>query len=161
MRLSFIPLSFPVFIVLFWRRVLAQQALWLAFALNTILDKIIEFVKSSFGSNFVSEQRFDTGASVVRLTQMRSRFLACLNGRPQEVNMSRRGQTRFMHIGTPPCCVLQTVAPAAARFLRTSIKADTKSLGRILCQTDNRSAMSKLERTEIIKRAKWRFFANS
>ena len=82
---------------------------------------------------------------------MRSQFLVCLNGRPQEVDMSRRGQTRFKYIGTPLRCALQTVAPAAARFLRTSIKADTKSLGRILCQTDNQSALSKLERTEIIK----------
>ena len=35
-------------------------ALRLAFTLNTILDKIIEFAKSSFGSDFVSEQRFDS-----------------------------------------------------------------------------------------------------
>ena len=64
---------------------------------------------------------------------MRWQFLVCLNGRPQEVDMSRRGQTRFEYIGTPLCCVLQTGVPAAARFLRTSIKADTKSLGRSLC----------------------------
>ena len=42
--------------------------------------------------------------------------------------MSRRGQTRFVCIGIPLCCALQTGVPAAARFLRTSIKADTKSL---------------------------------
>ena len=64
-------------------------ALRLAFTLSTILDKIIEFVKSSFGSNFMSEQRFDCAPPVVRLTQMRSRFLACLNERPHEIDMSR------------------------------------------------------------------------
>ena len=71
---------------------------------------------------------------------MRSQFLVSLNGRPQEVDMSRRGQTRFVYIGTPLCNVLQTVAPAAARFLRTSIKADTKSLRRILRSDEHQTA---------------------
>ena len=44
----------------------------------------------------------------VRRTKMRSRFLACLNGRPQEVAMSRRVQTRFMCIEKLLRCVLQT-----------------------------------------------------
>ena len=84
----------------------------------------------------------------VRRTQMRSRFLVCLNGRPQEVAMSRRVQTRFMCIEEFLHCVLQTVGPAAARFLRTSIKADTKSLGRSLCLGEQPSAeLSKLWRT--------------
>ena len=59
--------------------------------------------------------------------------------------MSRRGQTRFMCVGTPLRCVLQTSVPAAARFLRMSIKADTKSLGRSLCPGEQPpSELSKL-----------------
>ena len=100
---------------------------------NTILDGIAEFAKMPLSLNFCVRAMLRLWPFGVRLTQMRSQFLASLNGRPQKVDMSRRGQTRFKYIGMPPCCVLHTVAPAAARFLLTSIKADTKSLGRILC----------------------------
>ena len=37
----------------------------------------------------MSEQRFDRDTRNVRLTQMCSKFLVCLNGRPQKVDMSR------------------------------------------------------------------------
>ena len=133
----------------------------LAFALSTILDKIIEFVKSSFGSNFMSEQRFDCAPPVVRLTQMRSRFLACLNERPHEIDMSRLGQNSLYIYWKPLSCVLHTV-----------VQRRHVSFGRSLRQTQNPSdafcvrrttggSLSKLERTEIMKGAKWRFSANS
>ena len=36
------------------------------------------------GSNFVSGQRFDSGAACVRLPRMRSEFLVCLSGALQK-----------------------------------------------------------------------------
>ena len=107
----------------------------------------------SYLSLFLCTPTFEPFRGGVRRTQMRSRFLACLNGRPQKVAMSRRDQTRFVCIDKLRRCVLQTVGPAAARFLRTSIKADTKSLGRSLCLVEQPpSELSKLWRTEIIEK---------
>ena len=75
----------------------------------------------------------------------------------------------------PPCaklasCLLErhyTVlltnsCPAAARFLRTPIKADTKSIGHILCSGEHpkRHCLS-LSGQQIIERAQRRFPANS
>lgn len=53
-------------------------------------------------------------------------------------------------------CMPQILCPSNASTLALRL-----SVGRILCQTDNRSAMSKLERTEIIKRGMQVFSANS
>ena len=146
---------------LLWRRVRAWPALRLAFALNTILDKIIEFVKSSFGSNFVSEQRFDSGSSAVRLTQMRSQFLACLNGRPHEIDMSRLGQNSLHVYWEPLSCVLHTVVQRRHVSFGRPLRQTQNHSDAFCVQANNRGALSKLERTEIMKGAKWRFWANS
>ncbi len=57
---------------------------------------------------FLCTTTFEPFRNDVRRTKMRSQFLACLNGRPQEVVMSRHGQTRFVCIGKSLRCVLQT-----------------------------------------------------
>ena len=64
----------------------------------------------------------------------------------------RPNSLRVYQNATMLCCS-QTCGPAAARFLRTSIKADTKSLGRSLCLVEQPpSELSKLWRTEIIEK---------
>ena len=73
--------------------------------LSAISDKIAEFLSCTRFPLLLCPTTFELFRDGVRRTKMRSRFLACLNGRPQEVSMSRRDQTRFVFIRTPPCCV--------------------------------------------------------
>ena len=105
---------------------------------NTILDKIAEFAKIIAGLNFC-----------VRAT-LRLRLFECppdtavlkISSLPKWASSESRYE--------PPCaklasCLLKrryTVlltnsCAAAARFLRTPIKADTKSIGHILCSDEH------------------------
>ena len=67
--------------------------------------ELLNFPAVLFSHNFLCTTTFEPFRGGVRRTQMRSRFLVCLNGHPQEVAMSRRDQTRFVFIRTPLCCV--------------------------------------------------------
>ena len=81
----------------------------------------------------MSEQRFDCGDGMSDPKKMRSKILACLNGRPQKVDMRRLVQNSLRVYWNATTTVLLTNScPAATRFLRTPIKADTNFLGRIL-----------------------------
>ena len=105
---------------------------------STILDKITEFAKISAGLNFC-----------VRAT-LRLRRSGC----PSDTDVLKisslpkwaSSESRY----EPPCaklasCLLECLhtvlltnsCPAAARFLRTPIKADTKSIGHILCSDEH------------------------
>ena len=75
---------------------------------HAVLDGIAEFASDIRFPLFLCTTTFEPFRDGVRRTKMRSRLLACLNGRPQEVAMSRRVQTRFMCIEKLLRCVLQT-----------------------------------------------------
>ena len=130
---------------------------------NMFLDKIIEFAKMFAGLNFC-----------VRAT-LRLRCSGC----PSDTDVLKisslpkwaSSESRY----EPPCaklasCLLERLhtvlltnsCPAAARFLRTPIKADTKSIGHILCSGEHpeRHCLS-LSGQQIIERAQRRFPANS
>ena len=66
--------------------------------LSALSDKIAEFLSCTRFPLLLCPTTFELFRDGVRRTKMRSRFLACLNGRPREVAMSRRVQTRFMCI---------------------------------------------------------------
>ena len=105
---------------------------------NTILDKIAEFAKIIAGLNFC-----------VRAT-LRLRLFECppdtavlkISSLPKWASSESRYE--------PPCAklasclwerhytvLLTNSCPAAARFLRTPIKADTKSIGHSLCSDEH------------------------
>ena len=105
---------------------------------NTILDKIAEFAKIIAGLNFC-----------VRAT-LRLRLFECppdtavlkISSLPKWASSESRYE--------PPCAklasylwerhytvLLTNSCPAAARFLRTPIKADTKSIGHSLCSGEH------------------------
>ena len=130
---------------------------------STILDKITEFAKISAGLNFC-----------VRAT-LRLRHFGC----PPDTDVLKISslpkwafsESRY----EPPCaklasCLLErhhivlltNSCPAAARFLRTPIKVDTKSIGHILCSGEQpefhcRSLLGQ----QIMRRARRTFSANS
>lgn len=68
-------------------------------------------------------QRFDCGHGIVRLTKIRSKFLVCLNGRPQKVDMSRLVQNslRVYWNASIQCCS-QTVAPRRHVFFERPLR---------------------------------------
>ena len=104
----------------------------------TVLDKIIEFAKISVGLSFCVRATLRLRRLRVRPKKMRSKILACLNGRPQKVDMSRLVQNSLRVCWNATTTVLLTNScPTAARFLRTPIKADTKSIGHILCSGEH------------------------
>ena len=129
----------------------------------TILDKIIEFAKISAGLNFC-----------VRAT-LRLRHFEC----PSDTDVLKisslpkwaSSESRY----EPPCAklascllerhytvLLKNSCPAAARFLRTPIKADTKSIGHILCSDEHSERHCRsLSGQQIIERVRRTFYANS
>ena len=148
---------------LLWRGSPAARTLWLAPDRSTILDKIIEFAKISAGFNFC----------------VRATLRLWHSGCPPDTDVLKisslpkwaSSESRY----EPPCaklasCLLEchyivlltNSCPAAARFLRTPIKADTKSIGHILCSGEHpeRHCLS-LSGQQIIERAQRRFPANS
>ena len=130
---------------------------------STILDKITEFAKISAGLSFC-----------VRAT-LRLRHFGC----PPDTDVLKISslpkwafsESRY----EPPCaklasCLLErhhivlltNSCPAAARFLRTPIKADTKSIGHILCSGEQPEFHCRsLSGQQIMRRARRTFSANS
>ena len=104
--------------------------------------------KCLLGSIFVSEQRFDCGAPDVRLTQMCSKFLVCLNGRPQKVDMSRLVQNslRVCWNTTIQCCS-QTVALRRHVFFERPLRQTRIFSDAFFSRTNTQPPLSKLERT--------------
>ena len=96
---------------LLWRGSPAARTLWLAPDRSTILDKIIEFAKISAGLSFCVRATLRQWRLRVRPKKMRSKILACLNGRPQKVDMSRLVQNSLRVCwNTTIQCRSQTVA---------------------------------------------------
>ena len=146
-----------------WRGSPAARTLWLAPDRSTILDKIIEFAKISAGLSFC-----------VRATLR----LWWRHVRPQKDALKNPSLPKWASSESryePPCaklasCLLEchyTVlltnsCPAAARFLRTPIKADTNFLGRILFRgRTRRHHCLSLSGQQIMRRARRTFSANS
>ena len=106
----------------------------------------------------MSEQRFDRDTRSVRLTQMCSKFLVCLNGRPQKVDMSRLVQNslRVCWNATIQCCS-QTVALRRHVFFERPLRQTRNPSDTFCVRRTFRVPLSKLERTKIIERSQRRF----
>ena len=131
-----------------WRGAPAARTLWLAPDRSTILDKIIEFAKISAGLSFVSEQRFDCGDGMSDPKKMRSKILACLNGRPQKIDMSRLVQNslRVHRSATIQCCS-QTVALRRHVFFERPLRQTRIFSDAFFSGANTQPPLSKLERT--------------
>ena len=89
----------------------------------------------------MSEQRFDRDTRSVRLTQMCSKFLVCLNGRPQKVDMSRLVQNSLrVYWNAAIQCCSQTVALRRHVFFERLLRQTRNPSDTFCVQTDIPSA---------------------
>ena len=108
----------------------------------TVLDKIIEFAKISAGLSFCVRATLRQWRLCVRPKKMRSKILACLNGRPQKVDMSRLVQNSLRVYGnaTIQCCS-QTVAPRRHVFFGRPLRQTRNPSDTVCVQANIRSAV--------------------
>ena len=114
----------------------------------TVLDKIIEFAKISAGLSFCVRATLRLRRVRVRPKKMRSKILACLNGRPQKVDMSRLVQNslRVCWNTTIQCCS-QTVALRRHVFFERPLRQTRIFSDAFFSRTNTQPPLSKLERT--------------
>ena len=124
------------------------RTLWLAPDRSTILDKIIEFAKISAGLSFCVRATLRLRRLRVHPKKMRSKILACLNGRPQKIDMSRLVQNslRVHRSATIQCCS-QTVALRRHVFFERPLRQTRIFSDAFFSGANTQPPLSKLERT--------------